>query len=55
MEQHDLTLASTGVHVLGLGLRKVSCLCSMFHLLRRLPLCSLDTSLSFIQVVLLLD
>ncbi|RWV87638.1 hypothetical protein GW17_00050347 [Ensete ventricosum] len=37
MERHDLTLASTRVHVLNLCLRKAPCLRSMFHLLRRLP------------------
>ncbi|RWW64040.1 hypothetical protein BHE74_00028749 [Ensete ventricosum] len=55
MERHDLTLASTRVHVLNLCLRKAPCLRSMFHLLRRLPSCGLDTSLSSTQVTPLLD
>ncbi|RWW86846.1 hypothetical protein BHE74_00004350 [Ensete ventricosum] len=46
MKQHDLTLASTRVHVLGLCPKKALCLRSMFHLLRRLPSCDLNTSSS---------
>ncbi|RZS26691.1 hypothetical protein BHM03_00060063 [Ensete ventricosum] len=53
MEQHYPTLAFVRVHVLDLCSRKASCLCSMFHLLCRLPSCSLDTSLSSTQVALL--
>ncbi|RWV96585.1 hypothetical protein BHE74_00057451 [Ensete ventricosum] len=52
MERHDLTLASARVCVLDLHLRKASCLCSMFHLLYRLPSCDLGTSQSSIQVAL---
>ncbi|RWW60001.1 hypothetical protein BHE74_00033036 [Ensete ventricosum] len=55
MERHDLTLASTKVHVLDLCPRKALCLHSMFHLLHRLILCGLDTSPSSIQVVSPLD
>ncbi|RWW44450.1 hypothetical protein BHE74_00049789 [Ensete ventricosum] len=43
MERHDLTLASTRVHVIDLCPRKASCLRSLFHLLHRLPSCGLDT------------
>ncbi|RRT57028.1 hypothetical protein B296_00024967 [Ensete ventricosum] len=46
MEQYDPTLSSTRVHVLDLCPRKAPCLCFIFHLLCRLPLCDLDTSLS---------
>ncbi|RWW82935.1 hypothetical protein BHE74_00008578 [Ensete ventricosum] len=55
MKQHDLTLASTRVHVLDLCPRKALCLRFMFHFLRRLPLCDLDTSPSFTQVAPPLD
>ncbi|RZS05144.1 hypothetical protein BHM03_00035597 [Ensete ventricosum] len=55
MEQHDPTLASIRVHVLDLCLKKAPCLCSMFHLLCRSPLCGLDTSPSSTQVVSPLD
>ncbi|RRT77715.1 hypothetical protein B296_00003165 [Ensete ventricosum] len=55
MEQHDLTLASTRVHVPDLSPRKASCLRSMFHLLCRLLSCGLDTSLSSTQVAPPLD
>ncbi|RWW75058.1 hypothetical protein BHE74_00016938 [Ensete ventricosum] len=55
MERHDLTLASARVHVLDLCSRKASCLHSIFHLLCRLPSCSLDTSPSYTQVVLPFD
>ncbi|RWV78024.1 hypothetical protein GW17_00061074 [Ensete ventricosum] len=55
MKQHDLTLASTRVHVLDLCPRKAPCLRSMFHLLRRLPSCGLDTLLSSTQVASPLD
>ncbi|RWV87525.1 hypothetical protein GW17_00050467 [Ensete ventricosum] len=55
MERHDLTLASTRVHVLDLCPRKAPCLRSMFYLLRRLPSCGFDTSLSSTQVAPLLD
>ncbi|RRT49150.1 hypothetical protein B296_00020970 [Ensete ventricosum] len=51
----DPTLASTRVHVLDLCPRKALCLRFMFHLLRRLPSCGLDTSPSFTQVAPLLD
>ncbi|RRT37867.1 hypothetical protein B296_00047115 [Ensete ventricosum] len=44
MEQYDPALASIRVHVRDLYPRKDSCLCSMFHLLCRLPLCCLGTS-----------
>ncbi|RWW52562.1 hypothetical protein BHE74_00041012 [Ensete ventricosum] len=44
MERHDLTLASTRVHVLDFYPRKALCLRSMFHLIHRLPSCGLDTS-----------
>ncbi|RWW22284.1 hypothetical protein GW17_00013527 [Ensete ventricosum] len=55
MERHDLTLASIRVHVLDFCPRKASCLRSMFHLLRRLPSCGLDTSPSSTQVDPLFD
>ncbi|RRT66245.1 hypothetical protein B296_00006577 [Ensete ventricosum] len=55
IERHDSSLISTRVHVLDLCPRKAPCLRSMFHLLRRLPSCGLDTSLSSTQVALLLD
>ncbi|RRT55282.1 hypothetical protein B296_00045105 [Ensete ventricosum] len=55
MERHDPTLASTRVRVLDLCPRKASCLRFMFHLLRRLPSCGLDTSPSSTQVAPLLD
>ncbi|RRT43935.1 hypothetical protein B296_00056088 [Ensete ventricosum] len=55
MERHDPTLASTKVHILDLCPRKASCLLSMFHLLCRLPSCSLDTSPCSTQVAPLLD
>ncbi|RZR95218.1 hypothetical protein BHM03_00024033 [Ensete ventricosum] len=55
MKRHDATLASTRVHALDLCLRKAPCLCSMFHLLCRLPSCGLDTSPSSTQVAPLLD
>ncbi|RWW81659.1 hypothetical protein BHE74_00009923 [Ensete ventricosum] len=55
MERHDPALASTRVHVLDLCPRKAPCLRSMFHLLRRLSSCGLDTSLSSTQVASLLD
>ncbi|RWW81809.1 hypothetical protein BHE74_00009760 [Ensete ventricosum] len=55
MKQHDLTLASTRVHVLDLCPRKAPCLRSMFHLLCRLPSCGLDTLLSSTQVASPLD
>ncbi|RWV86076.1 hypothetical protein GW17_00052067 [Ensete ventricosum] len=55
MKRHDPTLASTRVHVLDICLRKAPCLRSMFHLLRRLSSCGLDTSLSSTQVASLLD
>ncbi|RWW76309.1 hypothetical protein BHE74_00015609 [Ensete ventricosum] len=55
IERHDSSLTSTRVHVLDLCQRKAPCLRSMFHLLRRLPSCGLDTSLSSTQVALLLD
>ncbi|RZS18586.1 hypothetical protein BHM03_00050876 [Ensete ventricosum] len=55
MERHDLTLASTRVHVLDLCPRKAPCLRSMFYLLRRLPSYGFDTSLSSTQVAPLLD
>ncbi|RRT39131.1 hypothetical protein B296_00025288 [Ensete ventricosum] len=44
MERHNLTLASTRVHVLDLCPRKAPCFRSMLYLLRRLPSCDLDTS-----------
>ncbi|RWW37191.1 hypothetical protein BHE74_00057726 [Ensete ventricosum] len=55
MEQHDLTLASTRVHVFDLCPRKAPCLRSMFYLLRQLPSCGLDTLPNFTQVAPLLD
>ncbi|RRT60458.1 hypothetical protein B296_00003210 [Ensete ventricosum] len=55
MESYNPTLASTRVHVLNHYPRKASCLYYIFHLLRRLPSCGLDTSLSFTQVAPLLD
>ncbi|RZS18528.1 hypothetical protein BHM03_00050819 [Ensete ventricosum] len=55
MERHDPTLASTRVHTLDLRPRKALYLRSMFHLLCRLPSCSLETSLNSTQVVSLLD
>ncbi|RRT84159.1 hypothetical protein B296_00013621 [Ensete ventricosum] len=55
MERHDLTLASTRVHVLDLCPRKASCFRSMFHLIHRLPSCGLDTSPNSTQVAPLLD
>ncbi|RZS08437.1 hypothetical protein BHM03_00039432 [Ensete ventricosum] len=55
MKQHDLTLASTRVHVLDLCPRKAPCLRSMFHLLCRLPSCGFDTLLSSTQVASPLD
>ncbi|RRT82430.1 hypothetical protein B296_00002174 [Ensete ventricosum] len=51
MKRHNLTLASTRVHILNLCLRKASC----FYLLRRLPSCGLDTSPSSTLVALPLD
>ncbi|RWW85694.1 hypothetical protein BHE74_00005604 [Ensete ventricosum] len=55
MERRDPTLACTKVHVLDLCPRKALCLRSVFHLLRRLPSCGLDTSPSFTQDALPLD
>ncbi|RWV93854.1 hypothetical protein GW17_00043658 [Ensete ventricosum] len=55
IEQHNLTLASTRVHVFDLYLRKSPYLRSMFHLLCRLPSYSLDTSPISTQVASLLD
>ncbi|RZS28620.1 hypothetical protein BHM03_00062236 [Ensete ventricosum] len=55
MKRHDLTLASTRVHVLDLCLRKALCLRSIFNLLRRLPSLSNDTSPSYTQVAPPLD
>ncbi|RWW12770.1 hypothetical protein BHE74_00058742, partial [Ensete ventricosum] len=55
IERHDLTLASTKVHILDLYLTKALCLHCMFHFLYRLPSYYLDTSLSFTQVASLLD
>ncbi|RRT72177.1 hypothetical protein B296_00022077 [Ensete ventricosum] len=55
MEQHDPALTFARVYVFGLYPKKVSCLCSMFHLLRRLPSCSLDISPSSTQVAPPLD
>ncbi|RZS08038.1 hypothetical protein BHM03_00038964 [Ensete ventricosum] len=55
MEQHNPTLASTRVHILDLYLRKAPCLHSMFHLLRRLFSCGLNTSPSSTQVALPID
>ncbi|RZR99673.1 hypothetical protein BHM03_00029266 [Ensete ventricosum] len=55
MERHDTALASTRVHVLDLCPRNAPCLRFMFYLLRRLPSCGLDTSLSSTQVAPLLD
>ncbi|RRT33483.1 hypothetical protein B296_00048357 [Ensete ventricosum] len=55
MERHDLTLASTRVHILDLCPRKAPCLCSMFYLLHRLPSCGFHASLSSTQVAPLLD
>ncbi|RRT68942.1 hypothetical protein B296_00026844 [Ensete ventricosum] len=55
MKRHDLTLASTRVHVLDLCPRKALCLRSMFYLLHRLILCGLDTSPSSTQVASPLD
>ncbi|RRT35757.1 hypothetical protein B296_00013545 [Ensete ventricosum] len=55
MERHDPTLASIRVHPLELCPRKVLFLCSMFHLLCRLPSCGLDTSPNSSQVAPLLD
>ncbi|RWW22631.1 hypothetical protein GW17_00013158 [Ensete ventricosum] len=55
MERDDLTLASTRVHALDLRPNKALCLRFKFHLLRRLPSCSLDTSLNSTQVALLLN
>ncbi|RWW12155.1 hypothetical protein BHE74_00006467 [Ensete ventricosum] len=55
MERHDLTIASTRVHVLDLCPRKTLCLCFMFHLLHRLSSCNLDTSLISTQVAPPLD
>ncbi|RWW87715.1 hypothetical protein BHE74_00003440 [Ensete ventricosum] len=55
MERHDPALASTRVHVLDLCPRKASCLRSMFNLLRRLPSCGLDTSLSSTKVAPQID
>ncbi|RWW26715.1 hypothetical protein BHE74_00004687 [Ensete ventricosum] len=53
MERHDLTLASTRVHVLDVCPRKALCLRSMFlHRLCRLPSYSLNTSPSSTQVAL---
>ncbi|RRT69204.1 hypothetical protein B296_00018783 [Ensete ventricosum] len=48
-------LASTRVHVLNFCPKTTLCLCSMFHLLRRLPSYGLSTSPSSTQVALLLD
>ncbi|RZS27651.1 hypothetical protein BHM03_00061159 [Ensete ventricosum] len=50
MDRYDPTLAFIRIHTLDLCLRKASCLRSMFHFLRRLPLYGLGTSLSFTQV-----
>ncbi|RWW35710.1 hypothetical protein BHE74_00059324 [Ensete ventricosum] len=55
MERHNPTLASTRVHVLDQCIKKTLFLCSMFYLLRRLPSCGLDTSLSSTQVTPLHD
>ncbi|RRT51708.1 hypothetical protein B296_00010592 [Ensete ventricosum] len=55
MERHDPTRTSSRVDVLNLYPRKASCLYSMFHNLRRLLSCVLDTSPSSTQVALLLD
>ncbi|RWW60967.1 hypothetical protein BHE74_00031997 [Ensete ventricosum] len=55
MELHDPTLASNRGHVFDFYLRKAPCLHSMFHLLRRLPSYSLDTSPSSTQVAPLLN
>ncbi|RWW13286.1 hypothetical protein GW17_00023008 [Ensete ventricosum] len=44
MKRHNLTLASTRVHVLNLCPMKAPCFRSMFHLLCRISSCSLDTS-----------
>ncbi|RWW45954.1 hypothetical protein BHE74_00048162 [Ensete ventricosum] len=55
MERHDPTLASTKVYALDLCPRKALCLCSMFHLLCRLPSYGLNTSPSSTQIAPLLD
>ncbi|RWV77848.1 hypothetical protein BHE74_00035313 [Ensete ventricosum] len=55
MEQHNLTLVSTRVHVLDLCQGKLRASAPCFHLLRRLPSCGLDTSLSSTQVAPPLD
>ncbi|RRT46174.1 hypothetical protein B296_00038468 [Ensete ventricosum] len=55
MKQHDPFHVFTNVHVLDLYPRKAPCLRSMFHLLRRLSSCGLDTSPSSTQVASLLD
>ncbi|RRT64162.1 hypothetical protein B296_00038209 [Ensete ventricosum] len=55
MERHDLTLTSIRIHIFDLCPMKALCLRSMFHLLNRLPSCSLDTSLSSTQVTPSLD
>ncbi|RRT47758.1 hypothetical protein B296_00030764 [Ensete ventricosum] len=55
MEQYDPTLTFARVHVLDLCPRKALCLCSMFYILCRLPLCGLDTSSSSTQVAPLID
>ncbi|RWW61381.1 hypothetical protein BHE74_00031563 [Ensete ventricosum] len=55
MKRHDPTLVSTRVYVIGLYPRKVSCLYSMFYLLRQLPSYGLYTLLSSTQVALLRD
>ncbi|RRT71083.1 hypothetical protein B296_00019723 [Ensete ventricosum] len=55
MERYNLTRASTRVHVLDLCPRKAPCLCLMFHLLRQLSSCDLDTSPSSTQVAPPLD
>ncbi|RRT86082.1 hypothetical protein B296_00001434, partial [Ensete ventricosum] len=54
-EQHDPAHAFVRVHILDVYPRKASYLCSIFHLLCRLPSCGLDASPSSTQVIMLLD
>ncbi|RWW73293.1 hypothetical protein BHE74_00018846 [Ensete ventricosum] len=55
MKRHNLTLASTRVHVLDLCPRKALCFRSMFQSSTSLLSCGLDTSPSSTQVTPPLD